>query len=97
MAIMAHAKFHFNWLVLTLIFGIWASEPPLGPGERLKRPGLIGLIRSCHEDVILTRNSHNCAGTAFVQGNSAGGSKLIEQTSGCIVNFIGTSFEILLL
>ena len=24
--------------------------------------------------------SHNCAGTAFVQGNSAGGSKLIEQT-----------------
>ena len=26
MAIMIHAKFHFNWL--TLIFGIWASEPP---------------------------------------------------------------------
>ena len=43
MAIMTHAKFHFNWLMLTLIFGIWASEPPLGPGERLKRPGLIGL------------------------------------------------------
>ena len=42
MAIMIHAKFHFNWLMLTLIFGIWASEPP-GPGERLKRPGLIGL------------------------------------------------------
>ena len=42
MAIMTHAKFHFNWLMLTLIFGIWASEPP-GPGERLKRPGLIGL------------------------------------------------------
>ena len=39
---MTHAKFHFNWLMLTLIFGIWASEPP-GPGERLKRPGLIGL------------------------------------------------------
>ena len=38
------------------------------------------LIRSCHEDVILTRKSHNCAGTAFVQGDSAGGSKLIEQT-----------------
>ena len=30
--------------------------------------------------MILTRKSHNCAGTAFVQGNSAGGSKLIEQT-----------------
>ena len=42
MAIMTHAKFHFNWLMLTLIFGIWASEPP-GPGERLKRLGLIGL------------------------------------------------------
>ena len=43
MAIMTHAKFHFNWSMLTLIFGIWASEPPPGPGERLKRPGLIGL------------------------------------------------------
>ena len=28
MAIMTHAKFHFNWLMLTLIFGTWASEPP---------------------------------------------------------------------
>ena len=28
MGIMIHAKFHFNWLMLTLIFGIWASEPP---------------------------------------------------------------------
>ena len=43
MAIMTPAKFHFNWLMLTLLFGIWASEPPPGPGERLKRPGLIGL------------------------------------------------------
>ena len=43
MEIMTHAKFHFNRLMLTLIFGVWASEPPLGPGERLKRPGLIGL------------------------------------------------------
>ena len=25
---MTHAKFYFNWLMLTLIFGIWASEPP---------------------------------------------------------------------
>ena len=38
------------------------------------------LIRSRHEDVILTRKSHNCAGTAFVQGDPTGGSKLIEQT-----------------
>ena len=29
--------------MLNLIFGIWASESPPGPGERLKRPGLIGL------------------------------------------------------
>ena len=28
MAIMTPAKFHFNWLMLTSIFGIWASEPP---------------------------------------------------------------------
>ena len=28
MAIMTHAKFHFNQLMLTLIFGITASEPP---------------------------------------------------------------------
>ena len=29
--------------------------------------GQVLLIRSCHEDLILTRKSHNCAGTAFVQ------------------------------
>ena len=38
-------------------------------------------IRSCHENLILTRKSHNCAGIEFIQGDSAGGSKLIEQTS----------------
>ena len=37
-------------------------------------------IRSCHEDVILTRKSHNWSWIAFIQGESAGGSKLIEQT-----------------
>ena len=36
--------------------------------------------RSCDEDMISTRKSHNCAGTAFVQGYFVGGSKLIEQT-----------------
>ena len=35
-------------------------------------------VRSCHEDVILTKKSHNCTGTAFFQGNSAGGSRLID-------------------
>ena len=33
--------------------------------------------------MILTRKSHNCAGTAFVQGDSTGGSTLIEQTLCC--------------
>ena len=42
-------------------------------------------IRSCHEDVIFTRKSHNYARTAFVQGDSAGGSKLIERTLLCII------------
>ena len=35
MAIMTHAKFHFNWLMFTSILGIWASEPPPGP-DRVK-------------------------------------------------------------
>ena len=42
MAIMTHAKFDFNWLMLTLILASGPLSPP-GPGERLKRPGLIGL------------------------------------------------------
>ena len=33
MDIMTYAKFHFNRMMLTLIFGIRASEPPLGPGK----------------------------------------------------------------
>ena len=54
MDIMTHAKFYFNRLILTSIFGIRASEPPpppLGPGERLKRPGLIGLKMPCFVDL----------------------------------------------
>ena len=42
--------------------------------------GQVLCIRSCHKDLILTRKSHNYAGIAFIQGDSAGGSKLIEQT-----------------
>ena len=42
--LMTHAKFYFNQLMLTLIFGMQASELSLGPGERLKRSGLIGLM-----------------------------------------------------
>ena len=55
MVIMSHAKFHFNRLMLSLIFGIRASKPPPpGPGERLKRPGLIGL----KEEYNLRKNLH---------------------------------------
>ena len=36
--------------------------------------------------MILKRKSHNCAGTAFVQGDSADRSKLIEQTLNIGVN-----------
>ena len=42
MAIMTHTKFHFNRLMLTLIFRIWASEPPHAWGTTGKA-GLIGL------------------------------------------------------
>ena len=47
MAIMTHAKFHSNRLMLTLIFGVWASEPPSPPwpGDQLKKPGLTGLSK----------------------------------------------------
>ena len=37
-------------------------------------------IRSCHEDLILTRKSHNCDEIAFIQGDSANGSKLTENS-----------------
>ena len=29
---------------------------------------------------VLTRKGHDCSGIAFIQGDSGGGSKLIEQT-----------------
>ena len=45
--------------------------------------------------MILTKKSHNCAGTAFVQGDFTGGSKLIEQTLAKLdaseSNFLDTS------
>ena len=56
MAIMTHAKFDFNQFMLTLIFGVRASDspsppppppPPPGNGKRLKRLGLIGLMEIC--------------------------------------------------
>ena len=39
MDIMTHAKFYFNQLMLTLIFGIWASEPPLRAWQTIEKAG----------------------------------------------------------
>ena len=51
--------------------------------------------------MILRRKSHNCAETAFVQGDSAGGSKLTEQTllvmfayEGVRAMFLGLKFPL---
>ena len=60
MDIMTHAKLHFNRLMLSLSFGIWTSKfsppppPPFGSGERLKRPGIIGLKFSFNYDLKLS-------------------------------------------
>ena len=45
MATMTHAKFHFNWLMVTLIFGIWASEPPPSQARRTTEKAGPGRIR----------------------------------------------------
>ena len=81
MAIMTHAKFHFNRLMLTLIFGIWASEPPTppGPSERLKRPGLIGLIiRSTSRTIFLAFGGNMVAITANKQKQNTLGILTVE-------------------
>ena len=51
MAIMTHAKFYFNPLSITLIFGIRAFPLSPLPGERLKRSGLIGLNIAANQDL----------------------------------------------
>ena len=63
-------------------FSMCSHDPFFGTNKNriLKNGSCERALRSCHEDVIFTRKSHNCAGTAFVQVDSAGGSKLIEQT-----------------
>ena len=60
-----------NCSIKSLSFTFWAILGNFGQAM---------LIRSCHEDVIFARKRHNCSGTAFVQGGSAGSSKLIEYT-----------------
>ena len=54
---MTYAKSNFNQLMLTLIFAIRASEPPLGPGERLKRPGLVELKFFSHNTQIFSHTT----------------------------------------
>ena len=64
MAIMTHAKFHFNWLMLTLIFGIWASEPPrawrttekAGP-DRVKNYNILVMVLKCSVEISLVVNA----------------------------------------
>ena len=93
------SKTDFNVNTLHVISNISQLLPPLFDVDHLEIANCSNLtivfyslgnfgqalcIRSCHEDLILTRKSHNCAGIAFIQGESAGGSKLIEQTSKCL-------------
>ena len=37
-------------------------------------------LNACHQDAIKQTNTHNCVGIEKFQGDTAGGSKLIEQT-----------------
>ena len=43
-AMMTHAKFHFNRIMVKLLFDMRNWQPAHGPGERLKRQGIIGLL-----------------------------------------------------
>ena len=67
MIMMTHVEFHFNGLMTTKIFSIRASEPPQ-PGNRLKRPGLIGLTGLKYLSEILVRDFviHECSKTKQV-------------------------------
>ena len=59
MDVMTHAKFHFNQLMLTLIDGIRASEPPSGLANDWK--GLIGLcFIILYSYFTLRLHRHNC-------------------------------------
>ena len=61
MDIMTHAKFYFNRLMLTLIFAIWASEPPrawrttkkAGP-DRVKGPIILNISNTKAQLLLIT-------------------------------------------
>ena len=72
MDIMPHAKFHFNRLMLTLIFGIRASEPPpprtekAGP-DRVKSvlTRLVGNKASRRYGLVNTQTDKNLASDEY--------------------------------
>ena len=48
MDVVTHAKFHFSWLMLTLIFSIQASELPQAWRMTEKaRPDRVNSVRAC--------------------------------------------------
>ena len=66
MAAIALAKVHLSRLMVTLIFGIWASEPFPRPGKKLRRLDLIGL-RNGKNLPVLSRNIFHISQKKFVQ------------------------------
>ena len=70
MASIALAKNHLNQLMITSIFGIWASEPFPKPGKRLRRLGLIGLTNGKNLSV-LSRNIFHIIQKKFVKNFGA--------------------------
>ena len=70
MDIMIHAKFHFNGLMLTLIFGIRASEPPPRAWRTTEKAGpdrVKGAVGSADlkisKSALLSLNHHNFSNT----------------------------------
>ena len=63
-------------LQFTIVSSCWASL-----GKAL-------IQKACHQDVIKRTKIHNCVGTEKFQGDAAGGSKLIEQTSASQLLFL---------
>ena len=56
MDIMTHTKFHFNWVTLTLIFGVWASEPPPAQAWQMTekaRPDRVKPLNILHFEIYL--------------------------------------------
>ena len=67
MAIMTHAKFDFNGLILTLIFAIWASEPPSPRAWRTTEKAGPDRVKVVRSTVIL-------CGFVYVESSCSGNS-----------------------